>query len=96
MNTIGQGTQDIALRLRSHETEGVTASDRYHLRNEAAAEIDRLRAEIAALKNPPCKHPHRTGWTDGKNGDEWCNDCGAKTYGLTSSLRGVIDRTESK
>jgi hypothetical protein len=42
---------DIAIRLRSHETEGVTSSDRYHLRNEAAAEIDRLRAELTEAKD---------------------------------------------
>lgn len=46
LRAIGQGAQDIAIRLRSHETEGVTASDRYHLRNEAAAEIDRLREAV--------------------------------------------------
>lgn len=53
---------DIALRLRSHHTEGVTSSDRFHLRNEAAKEIDSLRAERDALKE--ALHEVVCGWHD--------------------------------
>jgi len=35
---------DIVDRLRDFENEGVTSSDLFHLRNEAAAEIEQLRA----------------------------------------------------
>lgn len=37
---------DIAQRLLDFENEGITSSDRYHLRSEAAAEIGRLRAAL--------------------------------------------------
>ena len=37
-------------RLRDHENEGVTGSDRFHLRNEAADAIRDLRAERDALQ----------------------------------------------
>ena len=36
-------------RLRDHENEGVTSSDRFYLRNEAADAIRDLRAEVAGL-----------------------------------------------
>lgn len=40
---------DLIQRLKDHENEGVTASDRYHLREEAAAEIERLQQDIAPV-----------------------------------------------
>lgn len=42
---------DIAIRLRCHETEGVTASDRYHLREEAALWIEKLERENLQLQH---------------------------------------------
>lgn len=38
------GESDIVTRLRDHENEGVTGSDRFQLREEAADEIERLRS----------------------------------------------------
>lgn len=37
---------DIAAKLRDFENEGITSSDRFHLRNDAADEIERLRAAL--------------------------------------------------
>jgi hypothetical protein len=34
---------ELIQRLRDHENEGVTASDRFHLREEAAQAIERLK-----------------------------------------------------
>lgn len=36
--------------LRDHENEGVTSSDRYHIREEAAALLTELRAEVERLR----------------------------------------------
>lgn len=42
--------------------------------------IQELETEVAKLKEPPpCKHERRSGWTNGSESDEWCNDCGANT-----------------
>jgi len=40
---------DIVVRLRDHMSDGVTSSDRFHLRNDAADEIERLRKDIDLL-----------------------------------------------
>jgi hypothetical protein len=42
--------------------------------------IAELEAQLSeATKPPPCKHERRSGWTNGSESDEWCNDCGANT-----------------
>jgi len=40
-------TDDVVQRLRDHENEGVTHSDRYALREEAADTIEALTAELS-------------------------------------------------
>ena len=42
---------DIVERLRDHINEGVTASDRFSLRNDAADEIESLRAQVEHLRH---------------------------------------------
>lgn len=37
---------DIIERLLGFESHGITSSDRFHLRNDAAGEISRLRAQL--------------------------------------------------
>ena len=37
---------DLVKRLRDHENEGVTSSDRFHQREEAAGRIERLEAAL--------------------------------------------------
>jgi hypothetical protein len=48
MNEIDPDQPALVARLRDHENEGVTSSDRFHLRNEAA---DRIEALEAALRD---------------------------------------------
>jgi hypothetical protein len=81
MRAIGQGADDIAIRLRSHETEGVTASDRYHLRNEAAAEIDSLRDLLRRIAKANVIFP------------SMCAN-NMEAYNLNDELRRFIDRAQ--
>ena len=46
----GKAVSNLVARLRDHENEGVTGSDRFHLRNEAADALDRAETMEAALR----------------------------------------------